>query len=253
MSTKVAVFGDSAMWGQGLLAEHQFARLAIQSIVGPNEPIEILPGLGEDPGRGFPRSGAKITAKVEDGNDEKILLPEGGLTSSPPGDRANFARTFRSLFANDAQLRSFLAGASGEGVAASLFGENPATFPTVTAQVVLAGGPQPDVDYVVVNGGINDVDFEKVLDPEAASQAEVSRAIDRAFGRALADLLTAVRRQFPQATVIVPGYFPVISGASDRHGLRTLFEDMSREPEFLISLNNFGSSLPSHRGRPHGA
>ena len=156
MTTKVAVFGDSTMWGQGLLPEHQFARLALQRIVGPNEAIEVLPGLGEEPGRGFPRSGAKINAKVDDGNDVKILLPGGGLTSSPPGDRANFARTFRSLFANDAQLRSFLAGASGEGVAASLFGENPATFPTVTAQVVLAGGPHPDVDFVVVSGGAND-------------------------------------------------------------------------------------------------
>ena len=244
MTTRVAVIGDSAMWGQGLLGPHQFARLALQRIVGPNEPIEILPGLGEEPGRGFARSGAKLNAKIEDGNDVKILLPGGGLTSSPPGDRAKFALTFRSLFANDAQLRSFLAGASGEGVAASLFGENPATFPTVTAQVALAGGPHPDVDFVVVDGGINDVDFEKVLDPEGPPEAEINRTIDSVFGRPLADLLSAVRRQFPQAVVIVTGYFPVISRASDRHGLRTLFEDMAGEPDFLIALNNIGVRIP---------
>jgi lysophospholipase L1-like esterase len=244
MTTKVAVFGDSTMWGQGLLPEHQFARLALQRIVGPNEAIEILPGLGEEPGRGFPRSGAKINAKVDDGNDVKILLPGGGLTSSPPGDRANFARTFRSLFANDAQLRAFLAGASGEGVAASLFGENPATFPTVAAQVVLAGGPHPDVDFVVVSGGANDVDFEKVLDPEGPSQAEINRAIDSAFGRPLADLLTAVRRQFPQAVVIVTGYYPVISAASNRALLKQLFEFFSKKPEWQISFNDVVRSFP---------
>jgi hypothetical protein len=244
MTTKVAVFGDSTMWGQGLLPEHQFARLALQRIVGPNEAIEVLPGLGEEPGRGFPRSGAKINAKVDDGDDVKILLPGGGLTSSPPGDRANFARTFRSLFANDAQLRSFLAGASGEGVAASLFGENPATFPTVTAQVVLAGGPHPDVDFVVVSGGANDVDFEKVLDPEGPSQVEINRAIDSAFGRPLADLLAAVRRQFPQAVMIVTGYYPVISAASNRSLLKQLFEFVSKKPEWQISFNDIVRTFP---------
>jgi hypothetical protein len=43
MSLQVAVFGDPAMWGQGLLAEHQFARLAMQEIAGANESVELLP------------------------------------------------------------------------------------------------------------------------------------------------------------------------------------------------------------------
>jgi hypothetical protein len=44
--------------------------------------------------------------------------------------------------------------------------------------------------------------------------------------------------------VIVPGYYATFSGASDRHALKTLAEDMSNEPEFLIPLNNFVQVLP---------
>jgi len=244
MSARVAVFGDSAMWGQGLLAEHQFARLAVRGIVGAQKPIEVLPGAGSEPGRGFPRSGAKINAAVGDGPDAKILLPGGGLASSPPGDRAKFAQTFRSLFTDDQQMREFLAGPAGEAVAAALFGENPAAFPTVTGQVLLAGGPHPDVDFVVVNGGINDVDFTTVLDPKGPSPAEINQVINRAFGKALADLLTTVRKHFPRAVVIVPGYFAALSDSSDRDDLKELFEFASKRPEWQIAFNDVVQALP---------
>jgi hypothetical protein len=141
-------------------------------------------------------------------------------------------------------MRSFLSGPAGDGPAAKLFGENPAAFPTVTGQLLLAGGPHPEIDFVVVNGGINDVDFETVLDPNGPSPLDIVRAIDRAFDRALADLLSEVRRQFPNAVVIVPGYFAALSGSSDRDELKTLFEFFSKRPEWQIAFNDVVQALP---------
>ncbi|HET8658948.1 MAG TPA: SGNH/GDSL hydrolase family protein [Micromonosporaceae bacterium] len=242
----VAILGDSAMWGQGLRAEHQFARLAAQRIGNGNDDVEVLAGLGEDPGRGYPRSGAKINAAVETGDRVAVLLPSRELTSARPGDRANFVRTFRTLFDTDDQMRSFLAGPDGERPAAGLFGENPAAFPTVAGQLRFTGDqPRPDVDLVIVNGGINDVNFEDVLDPTGPSPAEINRAIDRAFGPALADLLTATRARFPGAVVIVPGYYAALSDASSRDDLKTLFEYLSEKPEWQIAFNDVIELVPT--------
>ena len=132
MVLKVAVIGDSAMWGQGLKLEHQYAHLAAGRIAADlNEDLEIMPGSGEEPGRGYPRSGAKIRARVQRDDPVQVLMPGGSFAESAPGDRANFARTFRSLFETDEEMTSFLDG-SDERPAARLFGEHPAAFPTTT-------------------------------------------------------------------------------------------------------------------------
>ena len=129
--------------------------------------------------------------------------------------------------------------------AARLFGENPAAFPTVTGQLAFAGNEaRPEVGLVILNGGINDVDFEEVLDPDGPSPAEINRAIDEVFGRALADLLTATRRRFPHAFVIVPGYFAALTNASDRGDLKTLFEYLSEKPAWQLAVNDVIQGLP---------
>ena len=243
VSLRVAVLGDSIMWGQGLRPEEQFARLAAQELAGDDE-VEVLPGSDPEPRRGLPRSGAKISARVRDGTDQKILLPTGGLGSAPPGDRADFAGTFRSLFADDARMRAFLAGPAGDAPAAALFGENPATFPTVTGQLAMAGGPHPGIDYVIVNGGANDVDFETVLDPEGPALTAINNVVDQVYGTALATLLTDVRRRFPNAVVLVTGYFSALSEVSDRGALKELFEYLSGRPQLLLAYNNLVQAIP---------
>lgn len=106
----MAVLGDSAMWGQGLVLEHQFAQLAAKRLAGsPGNALDVLPGLGEQPGRGHPRSGAKLRPAVIAGDAVDVVLPAGALIQASPGDRANFALTFRALF-SDREMRDFLAG-----------------------------------------------------------------------------------------------------------------------------------------------
>jgi len=249
MSLRIAILGDSAMWGQGLKLEHQYARVAAERIANsPGDPLDVLPGLGEEPGRGHPRSGAKIVPAVDKaGESVKVLLPSGGQTEVPPGDRATFALTFRSLFSghSDQEMRDFLAGGN-DRPAARLFGENPATFPTVTGQLraVREDEKTDDVQFVFLNGGINDVDFEKVLDPTGSDIDVITQAVDSVFGDSLAQLLTLARQVFPNAVILVPGYFTALSSKSNRNDLKDLFEFLSKKPEWELALNNTISKLP---------
>jgi len=250
VTLRVAIVGDSAMWGQGLYAEHQFARLAGERIAADlDEVLEILPGLGEQPLRGYPRSGAKILAKVDKVDDDhplvQVLMPSGVWTEEVPGDRAQFALTFRSLFKTDEEMRGFLDG-SNERPAARLFGEHPATFPTVTGQLdALDEDHQTaDVRLVILNGGINDIDFREVLHPLGLSIEAIEGEIKRIFGEDLTQLLEKARRTFPNAVIVVAGYFAPLSLRSDRAGLKRMLKFMSDKPEWKLAVNDVVQQLP---------
>jgi len=88
--------------------------------------------LGEQPGRGHPRSGAKLRPAAIAWKAD-VILPTGAFIQAFPGDRANFALTFRMLF-SDQEIRDFLAG-TNDRAADRLFGEHLGTFPTVTEQL----------------------------------------------------------------------------------------------------------------------
>jgi hypothetical protein len=246
MTLRVAIVGDSAVWGQGLKPEHQFARLAAERIAADlGEPLEILPGPGREPGRGHPRSGAKIRDKVDEGDPVAVLLPSGASTMAPPGDRANFALTFRSLFESDQEMRDFLDG-SNERPAARLFGEHPAAFPTVIGQLreLTEDGSTADVRLVILNGGANDINFEEVLDPEGPAIKAIDQEIQKVFRGHLTRLLTETRRTFPNAVIVVVGYFPALTKGSDRADLKNLFEFISEKPEWQLAVNDVIQQIP---------
>lgn len=246
MTLRVAIVGDSLMWGQGLKPEHQFARLAAERIAADlGEPLEILPGPGREPGRGHPRSGAKILDAVDNGDPVEVLLPSGASTMALPGDRTNFALTFRSLFESDQEMRRFLAGRN-ERPAARLFGEHPAVFPTVMGQLdeLTEDGSTADVRLVILNGGANDVNYEEVLDPEGPGIKAMDRTIQTVFRGHLTQLLRETRRAFPNAVIVVPGYFSALTKGSDRADLKDLAEYLSGKAEWKLALNDVIQTLP---------
>jgi hypothetical protein len=245
---RVAILGNSAMWGQGLLREHSFAHLAASRIAADrSETLELVEGPGVEPLRGTARSGAKIKARTDEGEVD-VLLPSGATTRQTAGDRATFAMTFRSLFDSDRDLRSFLAG-EAETPAAQLFGENPATFPTVTDQIremeVRAAGDL--VQLVLLDGGVNDAEFEEVLDPQGPDISKINREIELIFGKDLPEAIARTRRAFPRAVIVVTGYYSALSQESDRDELEELFEYMSEKPEWQIALNEFNQQIPVWR------
>ena len=226
------------MWGQGLAEGDRFAHLAATAIAREiHEDLQVVPGPGSAPLRGGSRSGSKLKAATTKGSSE-VLLPSGAMMRTQSGDRAGFAMTFRTLFTSDAQMQAFLAG-DNETPAAALFGENPATFPTVTDQVrdlsSRAGGP---VHLVLMDGGVNDAEFEEVLDPEGPDIRKIDATIERVFGRDLADVVRLVRTAFPEALILVTGYYSVLSPLSNRARLKDLFEYLSKKPEWELALNS---------------
>ena len=240
MTLRVAVIGDSAMWGQGLKPEHQFARIAAQQIADDlGEQLEILPSVGNELGRGYARSGAKISSDVT-ADQKTVLLPGGHTYAALAGDRADFALTFREYFLTDQAMIDFLTH-DDDRPAADLFGEIPATFPTVNGQVrlLVEDGPTDDVRLVILDGGANDAHFEQVIDPEGPSIDAINQQIVRVFQDRLSDLLKSARKAFPNAVIIVTGYYSALSYLTHRGELKRFAEYYKDLADWKVKVNSF--------------
>lgn len=107
-------------------------------------------------------------------------------------------------------------------------GEVPARRPTINAEVELAvqdyagaGVPLGSVGLVVVDGGINDVTVKRIINFLTPDDKIISLA--RKFcGEAMRDLLGTILRTFPNAFVVVPGYFPILSEQTDPNTMHDL-------------------------------
>jgi hypothetical protein len=233
MSVRVAIVGDSAMWGQGLTRAHTYAHLAAAAIAAElGETPEVVPGRSPlEPERGESRSGAK-------------LRPAASATPGADTDATRFIDKFPRLFGSETERLDFLF-ARDEGAAARLFGEHPATFPTVTDGVrALAATKGAAVDLVLLDGGINDLDFEEVLNPEGAGLRTIERQIHAIFGDSLKQCLVETRRAFPRAVIVVVGYFSALSDRSSRAKLEQLFKYLAGKPEWQVTLNDLVQYVP---------
>ena len=107
-------------------------------------------------------------------------------------------------------------------------GEVPARRPTINAEVELAvqdyagaGVPLGSVGLVVVDGGINDVTIARIINFFTPDDKIVSLA-RKLCGDAMRDLLDTILQTFPNAFVVVPGYFPILSEQTDPNTMRDL-------------------------------
>jgi hypothetical protein len=237
------------MWGQGLNPEHQYARIAAQRIADDlGEQLVILPKAvlePDEPERGYPRSGSKIRAVTDYQQKTPVLLPSGKTISAYQGDRANFALTFRGYFPTDQAMIDFLNNVD-ERPAAGLFGEIPATFPTVTGQISLLmhDGPTADVRLLILNGGVNDLDFERIIDPTGPNIDIINQKIRQVFSEYLSELLVNARNAFPNAVIVVTGYYAAFSNASDGGDLKKFAEYRSGHSELAIDVNAAFNDTP---------
>jgi lysophospholipase L1-like esterase len=96
---------------------------------------------------------------------------------------------------------------------APLDGEVNRAVPTVNEQIDEALKSYTDasqVDLVLVDGCINDVDARKLLNA-VNTPVEILRAAEAKCGGLVENLLQRITASFPNAHVIVTGYFPIIS------------------------------------------
>src|SRR5579862_1460975 len=157
--TKIAILGDSVMWGQGLLDQHKIGRL-VAAALGGSPPASAI-----------------------------MCAHSGGII-----------------------------GANYSGNETSKSSEVPVPAPTILKQVDLFENPF-EIDLVLVNGGINDVDFRVILD-QFTTDDHLSSVTSDACYRDMKVLLQTVVKVFNKTSVkiIVSGYYPIISSLS--HPLR---------------------------------
>jgi lysophospholipase L1-like esterase len=95
-------------------------------------------------------------------------------------------------------------------------GEVPVALPTIHDQCVNFADSPETIDLVLLNGGLNDVDFRTILNPLVP--APILSALTHKFCHdAMLGLLQTVAARFsnPAARIIVTGYYPIISDQSD--------------------------------------
>jgi hypothetical protein len=206
--TRLAAFGDSLMWGQGLGRNRRFSRRIAASLpkVGSTQQSPSLVYDGS-------RSGAQIHAH---GND-----------------RATFIDRFPTLSTSERSKRDFLDG-TDEQPATGLYGEIRAPFPTITAQVALL----PDnigktIDVALVDGGLNDLNPQDVINPGVSPGEFVERfdGLIRKYGHDdVLELIGLVRRKCPNAIILYFGFYAIFSYLTRTDRLRNLIKYETDDP-----------------------
>jgi hypothetical protein len=208
-TVRIAAFGDSLMWGQGLERAERFSELIA---LGLGKHLAKRPHIIHD----HSRSGAKIHATAR--------------------ERSEFLDTYPTFIGHGLapfstplleEIGAFLSG-TDESAADQLYGELPSSLPTILGQLqMLSDGDGAAVDVVLLDGGLNDVSLEDIVDP----RVETGRWIEHFDGmvRGVAhddvlDLVTRVRLKCPKAVILYFGFFPIFSYESNTAEMRDILQ-----------------------------
>ena len=212
-SLGVAAFGDSLMWGQGNKRDDRFSMIFTKQLQGRVGKPGVLAWDAS-------RSGAKIR--------------------ETPQERQDFVEIYPHLFPNKTVRKAFLGG--DDSPASGLYGEVPATFPTVLGQVkMIPTALARQIDIALVDGGINDISPEDVINPLLATGKYIERydgEIRRVVENNVTALLQQVRAKCPKAVIMYFGFFPGFSYSSDTNKLRELFKH-EYDDDFKWWLNRY--------------
>ena len=110
---------------------------------------------------------------------------------------------------------------TNDSPAAQLYGEVPCTFPTVRGQVrLLAIAEGGTIEIALVDGDINDVTPEDIINPDAFPGEWIEHwdGLLRGVGHDV--VLSDVRTKCPNALIIYFGFCPSLSYVSNRGRLR---------------------------------
>lgn len=110
--------------------------------------------------------------------------------------------------------------------------EVPVGEPTLFEQIDTAlGGAERDVDVklVLISGGVNDVDTARIINP---ANVRLNAQIDDAFSRQMKLLIEKAFFAFPNAIIIVTGYYLFFSDVSEK----VLIQNAIKAMGFNLSL-----------------
>ena len=137
-------------------------------------------------------------------------------------------------------------GADIDTNAPSVDGEVPASYPTVLQQCHGFASDVQQVDLVIVNGGINDVDFHVIVNP-LTDPSDLHDLIVQYCYEDMKTLLSEVAAKFanPGTKIVLTSYYPILSRKSAMelipcflllHGIAT--------PPFLLPINDLALGRP---------
>jgi hypothetical protein len=101
-------------------------------------------------------------------------------------------------------------------------GEVPCFFPTILQQLQEFKGDPASVKWVLMNGGINDVEVQRVFNP-MIPQYELELHTRNYCGRDVLAILQQVTHKFPNAVALLLGYYPALSHLSRAEGVESLY------------------------------
>ena len=180
---RMLVLGDSVMWGQGLADEHKFSYMVREWICQKRN-------NGNCAGK------EDVQIHVEAHSGAVIARPE---KDNQKKEEDRFTRSVARV---------------------KYAGEVNNDYPTVWGQVDLARRyyldnsiPTDEVDLILVNGGINDMGAPRILAPKLLGflAGNISDFAKKYCEDDMKLLLDKVANTFPNARIVVPGYFPLVS------------------------------------------
>lgn len=192
---KMLVLGDSVMWGQGNLTQNKFS-------------YRLANWLCEQRNGGVCKHKEDVQIHVE--------AHSGAIISKPKkeDDKREEERFKRSV--NPVRYD----------------GEVNNSYPTVWGQIELARNyyaansiPLNEVDLIIVNGGINDMDATRILLPRLIG-GDVEKEAEDYCNEEMSRVLVELADTFPNARIVVPGYFPLISEDTPPDTIITAFKEL---------------------------
>jgi len=180
---RMLVLGDSVMWGQGLRDENKFS-------------YKVRAWICEQRNNGSCPDKEDVQIHVEAHSGAVIKKPE---KDSQKQQEDRFTRT-------NSPIR--------------YPGEVSNAYPTLWGQVELARRhyldnsiPLEQVDLVLLNGGINDMGPTRILAPKLLGflAGNINDFARKYCEEEMKLLLDDVANTFPNARIVVPGYFPLVS------------------------------------------
>jgi hypothetical protein len=123
-------------------------------------------------------------------------------------------------------------------------GEIPKTKPTIRQECDSFIGDPSAVRLILLDGGINDVKVEKIVSPFTSSSA-LHQAIELYCYVHMTTLLTTLAGKFahPDCQVIVVGYYPILSEASEPLSIPLLLEALGHDFDIAQTLTDRGFIL----------
>lgn len=138
------------------------------------------------------------------------------------GQGLNDSDKFASKVASARRLTLRMEAHSGsrigidESCDGSTDGEVPFACPTTLQQIRNYAGDTSLTQLVLINGGINDVTVQAIINP-LTTVSDLKRRVRKYCRRAMANLLLEALAKFPESRIpiILTSYFPIFSPASD--------------------------------------